>query len=383
MDRRERYGSLLFSLLLTVSCGRPPLASAPDAAPKETKQIGPMVRATAFTLSTTLSLPQAATFARLNRLQTQALAALVARSTLRTRVFAADGRLLIVPPQSHPAAGLRLLFDGAADRLDVRLPEGRIVRLPAAALVDVLDRALPSRRGLGEDPMHGALPRLQVEALTTTPTLRERWRVDTPLRYQRRDLGTLWSLKLGVVLEARSHAPEMDGHISPLCPLIFKLALGADDVLAGVRLCPVEALGWRLELDNSDRESVASPRFETRVEAHGWGSVDKKLGHLDGRVQRAWRLPGPDKSGAQTIPPKQLKGLRAPGPHGALAVDNRSGVAALIYLDGALLGWVASGRQMRFTGLPHGFFRVFATAPSGVRAWGPKELYLPGMLTLD
>ncbi|MBW2734237.1 MAG: hypothetical protein JRH20_17755 [Deltaproteobacteria bacterium] len=384
--------ALVLGAFLPLGGGCKGLTKAPPPKTAEvTKTQGivkPLSNARAFTLTTRLAVPQAHTFTRLDASHARALGNLVAASTQQSKIFAAEGRLLILPPKNHPAAGLELLLDSGENRLDVRLPDGRIVRLLASALVDVLDRALPSKRGLGEDPMHGGIPQLHVQATNTDRALGEQWKIDAPLRFHRRDLAAPWSLRVHVTLSAattsKTAAPSSTApSITPLCPLILPLILGVDEIPAGLTLCPGRVQGWKIALENSDRESRASACFETSVDEHGWGKPSESVKPFKGRVDKAWRVSGPDTPGAQHLDAKALAAIRPSGPTGTLTVDNRSRVAALVYLEGALLGWVAAGRKMHFKGVPHSFFQVFATAPSGVRAWGPKALYVPGTLTLD
>lgn len=370
--------------IIGVGCAKTtPRADADAGEPKPPPRVAPFpARAAAYTLETTLAVPRANTFAQLDPDEQRALARLRARSTLTTRVFAAGGRLLVIPPENHPAAGLELLLDAAAGHLDVSTAPGRIVRLPAAALMDVLDRALPSSRDLGEDPMHGRLPRREVTSSIRDNQLAERWQIVAPLRYGRRDLGVTWSLGLRVELESGPQVLRDAAQISPLCALIFSPLIGVPQ-LPALRICPRQVRRWQQELRNTDRESGAPARFETAVEQHGWQRLPPRRSRFQGRVSTAWRLAGPESDGVQLIDEAALKALRSGAATGALTVDNRSGAAALVYLDGALLGWVASGRQLAFSGVPHGFFNVFALAPSGVRTWGPRAIYVPGTLTLD
>lgn len=351
--------------------------------------------ARAYVLHQRWAPKQPSAFARLDGAEAQAYERLRPSSVLRIRVFALTDRLLVLLPSTHPAASLQLLL--ADDRpfatgLTVFAPDKWSYQLTRSALPDVLDRATPSQRELGDDAPRQAVavpPSLLQLLQSDRRSLLSALRVAVPLRYRSTAEQRDWSVRaqLTVVVPAQPtpllgpHRPSQQPLLSLALPLV-QLARGAG-LMETLGLTWGEPLAWQLEVDNETKSSGAAPRFAVRVEDRGWVSLPRE--HFATQRQgfrQGGRLPPPDSDGRQIVDRARLSALRRGASGGTLRVRNDSPVAAFVHIDGLRLGWVAAGHELSFEGLNRGYYRVYAHSPSGVRSWGPRDLYLPGELLL-
>ena len=143
-------------------------------------------------------------------------------------------------------------------------------------------------------------------------------------------------------------------------------------------------LSWAVTTANQARPRQAQPTVVTRVFDQGYVRVPRcDLAQHRKDYRDARTLLRPQGQGLQRLRSTELGGLRGTRAGGPLRVTNRSSSTAMIHVDGALLGWVAPGGKMSFSGLPAGYYRVYARSPLGIRAWGPRDIYVPGPLSLD
>ncbi|MBK6849723.1 MAG: hypothetical protein IPG96_20030 [Proteobacteria bacterium] len=372
-----------------------------------------------FLLRQRLDLPAIDGFARLAPAQGAVLERLQQASVLELHVYALGDRALMVLPRAHPAGELALLWHSDHDRLTVRAPDGWTHQLEREQLADVLDRAAPAERTL-EPPV--LEPMVAAQAATPAvrgPLRRGAWRLRARASYRPLDLqASPWAIRLK--LDLQTSPLGLEG--GPTAPLLFALALplctGRDGLLALEALAEQVAgtpVSWRLTVVNESLPGGRAPVWRTEVVDLGAAPLPERrfgLARVSRRHGAALRvshqLPAPTVAGLQVVAPAQLAALRAPsapaatgalagasaggaktatgtaaeGRPAALLLHNQSATAALIYVDGVLLGWVAAGQSFAFAGLRPGFYRVFATTPTGVRSWGPEDLYLPGAWTL-
>jgi hypothetical protein len=142
-------------------------------------------------------------------------------------------------------------------------------------------------------------------------------------------------------------------------------------------------ISWSLSVTNEGRPGSHPPAIHGQVRDYGHIRVPldsvalKRRKYTAGR--RLFRRSAP---GMQLIPAADLKALRASQPAGPLEVNNRSGFAAKIYVDGIRIGWVGPKKTFSFRGLPAGYYRVYGLSPTAVRSWGPFDIYVPGPITL-
>ena len=51
--------------------------------------------------------------------------------------------------------------------------------------------------------------------------------------------------------------------------------------------------------------------------------------------------------------------------------------------DGAMLGRVGPKSEIRMDGLASGYYRLYARSRYGTFAWGPRDQYIPGAMTVE
>jgi hypothetical protein len=338
-------------------------------------------------------------FARLEPAQKRELAQLAEQPELALVVEQHGPRVAVTLPSAHPAGPAMLLLASDVDALVVFLPErGLRTSLPRERLPDVIDATtLTSDRTSFElelDPPRpqdeGAEARLKAEAAALSP-------LPGPRRRAARALGGLrhqphaarprtWPLRLALRPIVRDELPpSLPAPANGALHLALPLLEGGDGLELLDRLAERAGTPRELELEvASDAHGAgAGPRLRLAFEDQGWRRVPRaglclaRAGHRDVRG-----MPRREGRGRQLLAPALLGRLRATRPAGPLSVANRGAHAALVYLDGALLGWVAADAELAFQGIPEGYYRVYARTPSGARAWGPFEIYVPGPLTL-
>lgn len=376
-----------------------------------------------FLLRQRLDLPAIDGFARLAPAQRALLEHLQQASVLELHVYALSDHALMVLPRAHPAGELALLWHSDHDRLTVRAPDGWTHQLEREQLADVLDRAAPAERTLEPPVLEPLVAAQGATPAAVGPLRRGAWRLRARASYRPLDLqASPWAIRLKLDLQISPLGLEG----GPTAPLLFALALplctGRDGLLALEALAEQVAgtpVSWRLTVVNESLPGGRAPVWRTEVVDLGAAPLPERrfgLARVSRRHGAALRvshqLPAPTVAGLQVVDPAQLAALRAPaapatgrapagattdaraggpgattgtaaeGRPAALLLHNQSATAALIYVDGVLLGWVAAGQSFAFAGLRPGFYRVFATTPTGVRSWGPEDLYLPGAWTL-
>lgn len=395
--------ALIVLLLLAVTvgaCRRPrsrqrsaPLRkkTAPRVADAAYQSDKPLL-AHAYVLHQRWAPKQPSAFARLDRAEAQAYERLRPSSVLRIRVFALTDRLLVLLPSTHPAASLQLLLaedHPFATGLTVFAPDKWSYRLPRSALPDVLDRAAPSQRELGDDAPRQAVDVPPSLLQSDHRSLLSAFRVAVPLRYRSAAARQDWSVRAQLTVVVPAQPTPLRWPQRPTQQPLLSLALPLAQLAAGAGLMETlgltwgEPLAWQLEVDNETKSSGAAPRFDVRVEDRGWVSLPREHFATKRRgFRQGGRLPPPDSDGRQIIDRARLSALRRGESGGSLRVRNSSPVAAFVHIDGLRAGWVAAGHELTFEGLNRGYYRVYAHSPSGVRSWGPRDLYLPGELLL-
>jgi hypothetical protein len=385
-----RPAALPLLLALTpFSCPQRPPDPDPPAPPPAPTDPAFATRDSVWAQRCTLAsrlLPSAATgsFARLTPTQREELAALVGRAGLRLPVAVAGARVLLQLPDSHPAGPLELVLAADQDLLAAYLPERKVrVAFRRASLADILDSVPESERTDFELELRPPRPTapLPGRSIRTRAALAR-----ASLRYLPRPESTRgWPIRLRI----RAVAPDElgDGEPQPLFQIGLPLlaangGFGAIDQIGAHIGAP---LGWTTTVINDARPSGAPPVLETVVEDRQLARVARlalstaRQGYVAGRT-----LPERRDTGRQLVAETTLERLRAGGRAAAgLRVRNRSPSSAYIHVDGALVGWVRPRRTMEFKGLPAGYYRVYAVSPTGLRAWGPHDIYIPGPLTLN
>ncbi len=323
-------------------------------------------------------------FARLSEEQRRALSALTARPDLRAELTLVGPRLLLTLPASHPAGPLEVLI--AEDRDEVIAfwpsPRQRIV-LPRHRLPDLLDgTSLTSERGGHELEVEAAelgpedrLPGRSLKLRALSAQIALHYFPEPPKPRS-------WSLRVGLRLLSADSPPAptaLDPVLALAAPLLGDPA--GLSVLGVVRARSGWPLRWEVSVANESRPA-SPPVLRGEVLESGFATLPSSVVCSERQGYREAReLPRPS-GGLQVVPPRELAGLRPATAAGPLEVHNRSKHAAYVYADGILLGWVAAGSRVALRGLPEGFYRIYARSPTGARAWGPHDLYVPGPLTL-
>lgn len=342
-----------------------------------------------YTLTTRLVPRSARTFARLKGPQQRILSDLLRRSELVHDVKLADGRMVVTlppslcPPKTSP---WELVIAEDLQQLVVFAPQRKLRHeLDLERLPDVLDGHVARSRRDQFSLRLGALSapaRVAPDALKTT-TLPAR----LGLRYYprlRRHRGQPVTQQLQ--LELRQEPRVLPGH-QPLLLIAAPLFVSARGLQAleplALRMGRTPPQSWTVTTVNEARQVKLPPRVLTSVVFHGHVRLPRcslstvRKGYTDARATPRSTLPG-----LQLQPKAALARIRQGKSSGSLKVNNRSPATAYVYADGVLLGWLAPGRRISFEGLPDGFYRLYARSPSGLYAWGPEDLYLPGPWTL-
>jgi hypothetical protein len=325
-------------------------------------------------------------FAQLLPEQRRELEALYQKPDARIVVFEADGRLLMTLPSSHPSGEIELLLADDHDTVAVfYIDKKRCYLLPRDRLPDLLDGAPPSsqsdlelemRPSPGPRPKGSPSPGRKLAGLNVQIALRSFPDPQKP---------RAWPVRIRLDLLFADELPSPIGR-QPLLSVALPLLQSEEglDVIDAVARRMGPPLRWSIRVINESKPSAIAPQFSMEVEDQGRVRVPRtrlsllRPGYSEGKL-----LPDRQESGRQILSEATLGRLRSTKPIGPLRISNRSSRSFFLYLDGALLGWVNPGRQMSFKGIPEGYYRLFAVSPTGLRAWGPIDTYVPGPLTLE
>jgi len=323
-------------------------------------------------------------FVRLTPLQQGALTRLTERSRLSLRVDARGGRVLIALPPEHPAGPLELLLAEDQDRLFVFVPKPRLrLSLPMARLPDILDGVTPSARTDFAMELEGA------------PEPARRRREHHKIRDQHASItlsyfpdpqrADSWSIQHRLTLAFLDRPrPFYTVFQQPLLHVALPLLQTSRGRLAleSLAFATGTPTGWSLTLINEGHPGGTPPTLHVTAHDRGWNPVPARAISIERQGFRPGRTMPRSVPGMQLTAGTALADLRSGKSEGPLAVHNRSGCSAYLYADGVLLGWVGPGSQFSFAGLPAGYWRIYAVSPTGLRYWGPHDLYVPGPLTL-
>jgi len=331
-------------------------------------------------------------FARLDDRARRVIQKLIRSSSISTEVRASGGRVLLSLDRRHPAGPAELLLCEDLDQLVVLRPDRRQTHtLPLGRLPDVLDLHESSTRADFDidDKQTGQ----EAAEAPTAPRIEHRW----PWRTRTHDDTILYRYtpQPGRATSWPIRQPFTVTYLDQPRPFyaifdqpLLHVALPLLQTPRGVLL--LESLAWRTgtplawttTVRNEGKPGGVPPTFHATVDDHGWvrGAPDQLVANRAGyHTVRALTGAG---EGLQIVPPPSLAGLRQRPSTGKLSIENRARRAAWIYVDGFLVGWVGPRRQLAVQGLPDGHYRIYAVSPTGVRSWGPMDVYVPGPLTL-
>lgn len=347
--------------------------------------------ARSYVLESRLDPGPAAGFAQLTDSQKQVLDRLLRRSVLRHSLQVADGRMLVTmprllsPPRTRPH---QLLIAEDLDRLVLFDPQKKLrYSLPRRRLPDVLDGWYRSRRTsfkleLGDEAAPSAVSPGPPEGLRTA-AVRARLSLEFFPDHKTHRKHLLEQYLVALVADEPRGLPLALPVLTMALPLLQHPQ--GDGVLESLS----QALGrpplaWSITTVSEASSTPSPPAVVTTVVDQGHVRIPRcALSTVRKDFRDARTLPRPQRRGLQLVSAADLAGLRATKAGGALVVQNRSQSLAHLYVDGLLLGWVtAGGGRMSFTGLPAGYYRIYARSPLGIRSWGPRDIYVPGPITL-
>jgi hypothetical protein len=348
---------------------------------------GGTIFAHGVTLRTRIDTSTIGSFARLTPLEQRRLDGLLRLPDMEYSVLVMGPRLLLDLPASHPAGAMQILLDDDQDRLVVFLPDKRLrAVLDRDRLPDLLDGAsLASERSRFELEVSPSAVTDEEKRSTRVGTKTRAYEVQVALRYfPEPEKTSSWPLRLGL----RLLTPD---ELMPFLfePQLLQIALPLLQSDEGLELLDAMArrtgppLGWSITVANEEKSKGTAPAVRTTVVDRGMVKVPlstlctTRPGYGEARPPLR-----EDRTGLQLVSQAKLSRLREGRTGGPLTVRNRSPYAAQIYVDGVLVGWAASGREVALVGLPEGFYQVYARSPTGLRSWGPFETYVPGPLTL-
>lgn len=392
---RPRWRSALV-LLGLAGCSAP--ASAPTPAPAPSPpEVSPdalcrdgslLVDARQIELLEALERKPIDSFARLRPEERARLDALQAQPDQRLLLLRHGARLAVRLPPSHPLGPVELLVLEDRDEVALHYPEkSQRLILPRERLADLYDGSARSSVRAGFELELAPVPVEELLPAELPASGRKLRAVSAQLRfryYPSPERESAWTLNLGARLFVRDEIVRLPGEL-PGAALVAALPLLASsegsEALAAVTERVGRPVRFALRVDNESKPAGVAPVLRYRVASERWVRIPARTFCSTRAGYRELRAL-PARPGVQLLTPAVLAGLRTARAGGALEVMNRSAYAALLYLDGALLGHVAAGERMAFRGIPEGYYRIYARSPTGIRAFGPHDLYVPGPLTL-
>lgn len=326
------------------------------------------------------------TFTKLSRPDRRYLEQLGKKLDTEIVVQQIDKRLLLRLPATHPAGMMDILLLDDEEELVLYLPDKQLrYNLPREQLPDILDGTTPSVSTAFELSTEVAQPLTAFEVnryrmrkiRATTAQISFRYFPD-PTRTNNWPIRLAWRY-----LSSEDSSPPQN---LSLLHLAFPWLQNEEGfgVLESLALSLGPPLGWSVAITNETKPSGVTPKIYTTIseQKHIIAPADNfspmRPNYRPGRSTHI-RL----RAGMQLIPEPKLMILRTgPAVSGPLHIRNQSSSAAFIYVDGICVGWVGPHKQMKFKGLPEGFYRIYAASPTALRSWGPFDTYIPGPITL-
>jgi len=298
---------------------------------------------------------------------------LMEQSWTRERWILAGGTaVMVLEGGGHPLPDrTRIVLHESVDRADILRIGEQHVTLPLRALVDVLEGGRTRRTGY----------RLQPQAEDAADT-ESRW--TRSLEYQARTAGWRRSVRARLTVWHRP-APAEEAVLGRMA---FDLVTLPHLEGAARRILRREgaAVGmptrWRLEVvDESRGTRAAAPVLEGEVLSAKHARVPESLIRAPGA--RRYEAIVHDAGGQLGGRALFAKVRSTNGPPGALRVANRTPFHVYVLADGALLGRVGPESEIQMDGLAPGYYRLYARSRYGTFAWGPRDQYVPGSMTVD
>ncbi|MFH1132482.1 MAG: hypothetical protein V1754_14190 [Pseudomonadota bacterium] len=335
-----------------------------------------------FELKSRLETKAADGFAQLGSQQRAELNKLKSLWDPSFHVYTTTERMLVILSKQHPAGPLELLFSDDLNILVVSTPNKHSHVLHRERLPDILDCSMQSSRyGFGLTLDHPTpnpdefIPHIKTVVTKITVPFHYRVVKDATIGYPIR-------LQLRMLTQAQPQNSPSSRHL-------LNIALPLLQNNNGMQL--LESLGeennipklWSLLVENRSYPNDASPNMVTRVVRQTRERMPeerfstKRNGH-----KIVENFPHCKRTARQVLQPEKLINLRKSKVKGPLHIENKSGFAAHIYVDGIHIGWANPNTKINFLGLPQGYYRIYATTPTGLRSWGPHDIYVPGPLTL-
>ncbi|MEK6608639.1 MAG: hypothetical protein AABZ30_13345 [Myxococcota bacterium] len=140
-------------------------------------------------------------------------------------------------------------------------------------------------------------------------------------------------------------------------------------------------LRWRVAVRSERLAASATPVLEGEVVAIDRRSVPRSSFALAGSTAAVAPLP-PRLTDRALL--ARLRALRVPAEApGPLRVRNRTSWRLFALADGAVVGRVEPNSEATIDGLAPGYYRFYARTLYGSFHAGPRDLYVPGVITID
>lgn len=295
------------------------------------------------------------------------IAKLQGHATQTITLYRSLDRLLWVLPKDHPSELNSILLADDMNALIASDEHQRDYWLDRETLPDLLDGTFPSERAAFSTKQGSPTDPLEIEFHLRSPRNQiVDWKIQllTNLKFQFRHNPHEPQSWLHVVLP---HLQASEGY-----GILEWLDYNTDTTPTILTT-----------ISNEDALDSLPPRWATRITSRRWKQKHRHEFAIPPKDRLIRKIhPTPQRSGKQLLSPTDLVGIRASSSTGTLVVTNRSGFSAYLYADGILLGWIAAKSEMTFEGIPTSFYRIYATTPTGIRSWGPADIYIPGSFSL-
>jgi|GEM_PF-6972690 hypothetical protein len=319
-----------------------------------------------------LGLNDIRSFAKLSLRQQESLTKLTKAWHAPVNIYSAGQRALVELAADHPAGPIKILLTDDHNDITIFTADGRRFSEPRHRLADLLDC---TQSALFHDTQQ------RIVAVkgrrSTSPGLG----FELEFRYRpNRKRPSEWRMQLNAEFHPVPHAP-----VGPIDNSVLHTAL---PFLPQHQLTTLgNTLGapkyWSSQIVNRSLPSKLAANWLSRVEDMRWLPLPARR---FARTRPGYRATNArfrcSARGKQLIAASQLFWLRRGTVGGTLQMKNRSKFAAYVYVDGIRIGFIGSRSDFTFTGLPDGYYRIYATTPSGLKSWGPRDTYIPGPLTL-
>jgi len=317
--------------------------------------------------------PAARALPAVGDVQRAALGELLQRSWIGERwVLAGATAAITIDGGGHPLPNLsRVLLLESGDRAELIRPGAPHVTLPPRVLGDLFEGGLTRRTSYV-----AVSPEAPSDAAGSSP-----WRL--VIRQQSRTARWHRMVTTRITVWHRKPTPAEATLGRLAVDLIALPHLGPEGRLllrregAGVGL----PQRWRVEVED---ESLVGRNATPVLEGEVLDVAETRVPESTLRAaEPAYYAPVVHDAGRLLGDRELLSKLRTSDDRdGPLAVANRTPFHLYLLLDGTLVALVGPNSQIRVDGLAAGYYRLYARTRHGTFAWGPRDQYVPGVMTV-